>query len=67
MSTRDFIDQVIKGQGSKAQETLTDVLSTRAFDAIEQRKQEIASTLFGGVEVNNNEQTTEVETEAETQ
>ena len=64
MSTRDFIDQVIKGQGSKAQETLNDVLSNRAFDAIEQRKQEIASTLFGGVEINNEQST---ETEAETQ
>lgn len=65
MSTRDFIDQIVKGQGSKAQETLTDVLSNLAFDAIEQRKQQIASTLFGGVEVQAEEQPTEVETEAQ--
>lgn len=64
MSTRDFIDQVIKGQSAEAQETLNDVLSNLAFDAIEQRKKDIASTLFGGVEVNSEEQT-EVESEAE--
>ncbi len=63
MSTRDFIDQIIKGENAEAQETLTDVLSNLAFDAIEQRKKEIASTLFGGVEVNAEEQQTEVETE----
>jgi hypothetical protein len=57
MTTRDFIDQVIKGQNAEAQETLNDVLSNLAFDAIEQRKKDIASTLFGGVEVNSEEQT----------
>lgn len=62
MSTRDFIDQVINGQNAEAQETLTDVLSNLAFDAIEQRKKDIASTLFGGVEINSEEQT---ETEAQ--
>ena len=61
MSTRDFIDQVISGQNSEAQETLNDVLSNLAFDAIEQRKKDIASTLFGGVEVNSEEQTETVE------
>lgn len=55
MSTRDFIDQVIKGHNAEAQETLNDVLSNLAFDAIEQRKKDIASTLFGGVEVPTNE------------
>jgi len=63
MSTRDFIDQIIKGENAEAQETLNDVLSNLAFDAIEQRKKEIASTLFGGVEVSAEEQQTEVETE----
>lgn len=63
MSTRDFIDQVIKGQNAEAQNSLNDALSNLAFDAIEQRKKEIASTLFGGVEVNSEEQQTEVETE----
>ncbi len=61
MSTRDFIDQVISGQNAEAQETLNDVLSNLAFDAIEQRKKDIASTLFGGVEVNSEEQTETVE------
>lgn len=62
MSTRDFIDQIIKGQTAEAQETISDVLSNLAFDAIEQRKKEIASTLFGGIEVNSEEQT-EVESQ----
>ena len=63
MSTRDFIDQVISGQNAEAQETLNDVLSNLAFDAIEQRKKEIASTLFGGVEIDSQEQQTEIEAE----
>lgn len=64
MTTRDFIDQVIKGQNAEAQETLNDVLSNLAFDAIDQRKKEIASTLFGGVEINT-EQQSETETESQ--
>jgi hypothetical protein len=63
MSTKDFIDQIIKGENAEAQETLNDVLSNLAFDAIEQRKKEIASTLFGGIEIDADAQQTEVETE----
>jgi hypothetical protein len=63
MSTRDFIDQIVKGQNAEAQETINDVLSNLAFDAIEQRKKEIASTLFGGIEIDNQQETETESTE----
>lgn len=48
MTTSTFIDQLAAGQAAEAKETLTDLLSARAFEALDARKQEMASTLFGG-------------------
>ena len=48
MITSTFIDQLAAGQAADAKETLSNLLSTRAFEALDTRKQELASTLFGG-------------------
>ena len=48
MITSTFIDQLAAGQAADAKETLSNLLSARAFEALDTRKQELASTLFGG-------------------
>ena len=60
METSQFIDQLAQGQAAEAKQTLTDLLSARAFEALEARKQELAHSLFTGKEVD-----TQIETEAE--
>lgn len=50
METTQFIDQLAAGEANQAKETLTDVLSAKAFEALENRKIEIAKSAFGGVE-----------------
>jgi hypothetical protein len=51
MDVQDFINSVATGNSSEAKETLTDLLSARAFDALSSRKIEIAQSLFGGYQV----------------
>jgi len=51
METTQFIDQLAAGKSAEASSTLTDLLSARAFDALENRKIEIAKSAFGGVEL----------------
>jgi hypothetical protein len=48
---RQFIDMVAAGQNNEAKESLDELLSARAFEALDSKKQEIASTLFNGVPV----------------
>jgi len=48
MSTSIFIEQLAAGHAADAKETLSNLLSARAFEALDERKQELASTLFGG-------------------
>ena len=48
MSTSTFIDQLAAGHAADAKETLSNLLSARAFEALDTRKQELAATLFGG-------------------
>jgi hypothetical protein len=48
MSTTTFIEQLVAGQAADAKETLSDLLSARAFEALDARKQELGATLFGG-------------------
>jgi hypothetical protein len=48
MSTTTFIEQLVAGQAADAKETLSDLLSARAFEALDARKQELGVTLFGG-------------------
>ena len=59
MDTIDFINSVSVGSAAEAKDTLTDLLSTRAFDALNARKIDIAQTLF-----NDNEEEQEDDTEA---
>ena len=45
---RNFIDLVGQGDNIGAKEALDELLSARAFDALDVKKQEIGATLFGG-------------------
>lgn len=53
---RNFIDLVGQGANVAAKDALDELLSARAFEALEAKKQEIGSTLFGG-EVQSAEET----------
>ena len=44
----NFINSIAAGDNVTAKEELEEFLSSKAFDALQGRKQEIASTLFGG-------------------
>ena len=48
MSTSIFIEQLAAGHAADAKETLSNLLSARAFESLDARKQELAATLFGG-------------------
>ena len=43
-----FIDQIATGDASGAKNTMSDMLSAKAFEALDIRKQELAASLFGG-------------------
>ena len=43
-----FIDQIATGDASGAKSTMSDMLSAKAFEALDTRKQELAASLFGG-------------------
>ena len=58
MSTSEFIDELAAGNASAAKDILNDMLSARAFEALEGRKIEIAQNIFNG-----SEQSQEVATE----
>ena len=47
--TRQFIDQLATGEASSAKETLENMISVRAFEALDSYKKEMASSIFGGV------------------
>jgi hypothetical protein len=57
-----FIDDIISGDNIAAKESVEAVLSAKAFDALQGRKQEIATTLFGGQEEPSVEEPIEDET-----
>ena len=48
MSTSEFIDELALGNSSNAKDMLNDMLSARAFEALEGRKVEIAQNIFNG-------------------
>lgn len=48
MDIRKFIELSAEGDATKATDYLNDVLSAKAFDALGERKQELARTIFGG-------------------
>ena len=45
---RNFIDLVAAGDNVQAKEAVSELLSTRAFETLDAKKQEMASTLFNG-------------------
>lgn len=45
---RDFLDAVGTGDNIAAQSHIDSILSSKAFDALDSRKQEIAASLFTG-------------------
>lgn len=57
MNIQDFIGQVANGEAAQAKETLSDILSAKAFEALDLKKQELAQSIFTGKE--------EIETESE--
>ena len=61
MDVKNFIDSVASGNAVGAKESLNDLLSTRAFEAIDAKKIELAQSLFADneVEVQDTEETTE--------
>jgi hypothetical protein len=48
MNIQDIINNIAAGKNLVAKEGLENVLSTKAFDALQDRKQEIASALYAG-------------------
>jgi hypothetical protein len=48
---RNFIDLVAAGNNADAKEALSELLSARAFESLDDKKKEMASSLFNGVEV----------------
>jgi hypothetical protein len=48
MDIQDIINNIAAGKNLDAKEGLENVLSTKAFDALQDRKQEIASALYAG-------------------
>lgn len=59
---RNFIDLLAQDNNIEARESLEEILASRAFDALDNYKKEIASTLFTGTEIPEveSQQTTEV-------
>jgi hypothetical protein len=47
MDIKQFIVQSLEGKPVQAKETLNDLLSNRAFEALDSKKQQIAKTLYG--------------------
>lgn len=58
---RNFIDQVAQGDNIAAKEALDNLLSARAFEQLETKKQDVASTLFNGVKQEQPESQVEVQ------
>jgi hypothetical protein len=58
MQSSEFIDELASGNASVARDMLNDMLSARAFEALESRKVELAKGIFNG-----SEQSQEVATE----
>jgi hypothetical protein len=51
MQTSEFIDELAAGNASNAKDMLNDMISARAFEALEGRKVELAKGIFNGSQV----------------
>ncbi len=49
METSKFLDLVAAGEAAEAKDKLTELLSARAFEALNARKTELAANIFNGV------------------
>jgi len=56
---RSFISQVSTGQAAEAKQTLNDMISAKALDALQAKKQEMASNVFNGQQETQEEPATE--------
>ena len=65
MEIQDIINNIAAGDSAAAKESIENVLSAKAFDALQGRKQEMAATLFGGQEQSHEEVTDDEEAYAE--
>jgi hypothetical protein len=61
MDTTQFLQSVASGNAAEAKEVLNDLLSSRAFEALDAKKVELAQSLFA------NEQQVEVQDTEETE
>jgi hypothetical protein len=48
MDARQIIDMLGAGQSAEAKDGISELLSTKALEALDAKKQEIGSTLFNG-------------------
>jgi len=67
MDAKQFLDMLAAGQSAEAKDALEELLSTRALEALEAKKQEVASTLFNGREEELEQQEVETETDETTE
>ena len=63
MEIQDILNNIAAGENIAAKEGIENVLSAKAFDALQSRKQEMAATLFGGQEQSHEEVTDDEESE----
>ena len=63
MEVSNFINSVASGNAIEAKESLNDLLSARAFEALDARKQELAQSIFTGEEEPEVQDTEEAATE----
>jgi len=63
MDIQDMINNIAAGENAAAKEGLENALSAKAFDALQGRKQEIASALYAGPEQESEEDTDHEEDE----
>ena len=61
MQIQEVINHIAAGDSAAAKEGIENVLSAKAFDALQGRKQEMAATLFGGQEQEHEEVTDDEE------
>jgi hypothetical protein len=52
-----FINQVSTGQSASAQDTLNNLISVKAMEALANKKQEMASAVFNGKDTESTEET----------
>jgi len=65
MQIQEIINHIAAGDSAAAKESIENVLSAKAFDALQGRKQEMAATIFGGQEQSHEEVTDDEEAYAE--